>query len=613
MNDPEIVAALRTKEPYALAALFDAYADRLFRYCWFMLRNRDIAQIALRDALVVAEAHIALLGAPETLSSWLYALTRAECRRRRPVPPGEADEPPARPSQPDADSRLMAWNAVTSMDPADAEVLELACRHDVSLGMVLGVPGLDARGLLDRARRDLTRALGAEILVSRASHACPDRAEVLRGWAGTMTAGVRERVLRHAASCPVCGPNLPRSVSAARVMGLLPVVSPPPAARAGLLEFVADPQTSAYREFAISRALPLPVPPPVQPRPAPRPVAPVQAPPALVHRRWGRPRGRMAAAMAAGAVAVAAVAAVASVIAIEQPGGGRGPGRAAASGQGQPGGPPSRHQGAGDIGALPAGRPQPTSAPGPRSPLPLPTASTGVTVFTTLTRPLPSTPTQGPGPVPPPPPRVPGARVTVPARPPAPGRAKAQGALSAAPGALDIGSGSQGAIVLTAQGGQDTWTAGTSAGDISLSDYGGALRSGQSVTIVVTVYRAVARSGSAFVYLDQGTPAAQQIRVSWSATRTGRPPRPRPTRTATPAPSPSPCGSSGSSPPASPRSTPPTPARTRPPGPRHTPPPRPSSPPAPSPSASPSTSATPVGSGSPARPGASSRALQWRS
>jgi len=535
-----------------------------------------MAHIALRDTLVVA-AHIDQLASPESL----YALAREECRRRRPVPPADADEPPARPSQPDADSRLMAWNAVTSMDPADAEVLELAYRHDVEPGIVLGVPYLDVRGLLDRARFDLMRALGAEIVVSRASHACPDRAEVLRGWDGTMTAELRDRVLRHAASCRVCGPNLPRNVSAARVFGLLPDISLPPAIRAQVLAFAGDPQTEAYREFAIARAVPRRI----QPRPVVGGPGGRTVPQSGVRGVWGadsppvggspggRPpgkTGKLAAMVTAAAVSVA-IAVVVSAIAIEHPGGGRhGPGQPAA-GAGQPGGPQERRQGAGAIGALPVGRAQPTSAPAPQ-PVPLPTASTGVAVFTTLTKPLPGTPSQGPAPLPP---RVPGRQVTgPPAPPPRPGQA--QGTLTVTPSTLDVGSSSAGKIVLTAQGGPDTWSAGTSSGAITLSGYGGVLRAGQSVTIVVSVNRAAngrGPAGGASIYLDQGTSAAQTIRVLWSGTWP-RPPRPTPTPTPPPTPSPSPSSgsptptagspsaSSGSSPPASP---PPTPSVTSPP------------------------------------------------
>src|SRR5487761_107686 len=418
MNDPEIVsserlvAALRSREPDALPALFDAYADRLFRYCWFMLRNRDITHIALRDTLIVAVAHIERLADPKALSSWLYALARVECRRRRPGPAAEADEPPARPSQLDADSRLMAWHAVTSMGAAEIEALDLACRHDVELGLVLGMSALDARALLDRARQDLDRALGAEILVSRGSHACPDRIEVMRGWAGTVTPELRERVLQHASGCPVCGPNLPRNVSAARVFALLPVISLPSDTRQRVLAFAGDPQTSAYREFAVSRAaelgesgFPLAT--------APGSVASGRAfhgrtqsakggapaaarggaarPNAGRHGagmgRAGMPRARVLAAVGA----TAAAAAVASVIVLGSPSGTRTPSRGIVPTSSGVGSSAPRRAGAGVIGALPVSGGQPTQAPTALPPVPRATANTGVTLFTTLTKALAGT------------------------------------------------------------------------------------------------------------------------------------------------------------------------------------------------------------------------------
>jgi hypothetical protein len=61
MHDPQIAAALRASSPDALAELFDAYSDNLFRYCWSMLRNREMAQVALRDTPAAAQAHIARL------------------------------------------------------------------------------------------------------------------------------------------------------------------------------------------------------------------------------------------------------------------------------------------------------------------------------------------------------------------------------------------------------------------------------------------------------------------------------------------------------------------------------------------------------------------------
>ena len=253
MNDRQIAAELHAGSLGALAGLFDAYGDRLFGYCWCMLRSRELAQIALRDTLIVARAHIASLSDPDSLGPWLYFLARAECRRRRPVAPADADEAAARPSQADADSRLMAWHAATSLDPDKLEALELSCRHDVALGPVLGLSADDAGALVNQAREELERALSAEILVNRGSHACPDRADVLAGWAGVMTPDIRSRVLRHAMECPICGPKQPRNVSAARVFALLPAPALPEGARDEVLDFAADESHAAYREFAVNR------------------------------------------------------------------------------------------------------------------------------------------------------------------------------------------------------------------------------------------------------------------------------------------------------------------------------------------------------------------------
>jgi hypothetical protein len=147
MNDPQLAAALHSRSPDALPDLLGAYGDQLFSYCWCLLWNRENAQIAVRDVLVVATARVGLLVGDEWLGLWLYSLARGECLRREAVPASDADEPVTLPNTDHADSRLMAWKAVTSRPADEVEALELQ------------EPRL------------------------------PDRADLLSGWTGTITPG----------------------------------------------------------------------------------------------------------------------------------------------------------------------------------------------------------------------------------------------------------------------------------------------------------------------------------------------------------------------------------------------------------------------------------------
>src|ERR1700759_1358371 len=231
MNSPDVAAALYAGAPDAAGKLYDAHAEALFQYCWLTLRDRQRAKTAVCDALVQAGARVPELSDPATLRAWLFALVRAECHQH-PLPSlGDTDEPIARPEQPDAALRIMAWNSVMSLDLVERQALDLNTRHGMTapeIGLILALPLPGTTELLSAAKETLERALGAEILVSRDSQECPGRTEAIHGWTGTVTPAFRERLVSHPVSCPVCSPPLPPNVSAGRNFGLLPA---PPLAR----------------------------------------------------------------------------------------------------------------------------------------------------------------------------------------------------------------------------------------------------------------------------------------------------------------------------------------------------------------------------------------------
>jgi DNA-directed RNA polymerase specialized sigma24 family protein len=82
MQDQEVVAAIVAGDPEGIAGAYDRYAAPLYAYCSFMLPGPDAAA-AVRDAFLIATVRLEGLRDPGKLRSWLHAVARSECLRRR--------------------------------------------------------------------------------------------------------------------------------------------------------------------------------------------------------------------------------------------------------------------------------------------------------------------------------------------------------------------------------------------------------------------------------------------------------------------------------------------------------------------------------------------------
>jgi DNA-directed RNA polymerase specialized sigma24 family protein len=584
MNDHLLVEALRERDAGAPAGMYAAYADRLYAYCWFQLRERDAAQVALRDAFVVAEAHIGKLRDPDRFGPWLYAIARLECARRSPVRERPPDLPVASHDQEDVDQRITAWEAVMSLRAVSREVLELRVRHQMSipdLAAIFDAPLKEAEAILERAHAELEAALTADILVKQGPYGCPERARLLRQRHGDLTVELSERLLAHAQECATCGAFRPRSVSAAKVYGLLPDADPPDELRLRVMSCFMDPELVGYRLFVATRVTEF--------TPSGFPVQPGQSSGQL---RPPRPRGWFSArrrsrgergvlppdGLAAQAARAFAVLVIVAVL--------FGGGIAAVRGFfGQ-------SEDAGQAGTL--GGARPSAVPGfSHSPVPdghstgggrngvvdvapvsatFPLGSLGSSAPPTALYPSPPEPLPA-GPLPPP--------------------ANPSGALVVSPLYLDMAGGSDDSVELQAVGGPVAWTAET-WGALRLSRSSGRLEAGQTVTVAVHVARRSRVRGEGGITFQ---PGGTQVCVTWRADTQGTPgggsdPTPTPTGpgTGTPSTPPEtnrpgePPTSSGPNPPPPPASSSDPPASSDPPpsGGRPDPPP-PSDPPASSP------------------------------
>ncbi|RJL22581.1 RNA polymerase sigma factor [Bailinhaonella thermotolerans] len=222
MDDLRLVQALREHARGAIAALYDAYADRLYRYCLVLCDSAETARRALCDTFLVAEARISALSRPETLATWMYAWARRECLRTREGEGPAPDEPGLDPASggPDADLRVLAWNALHSLSCADQEILALnTCHPGVDAAVLLGLRPAEAQAALAQARDRLRTAVAAEILVRKGPF---DHAD--------------------------------RQISVSRVFDLMPVAHAPADLRERLLRWFSDPEMLPYRRHVVRRA-----------------------------------------------------------------------------------------------------------------------------------------------------------------------------------------------------------------------------------------------------------------------------------------------------------------------------------------------------------------------
>ncbi|TDB75243.1 sigma-70 family RNA polymerase sigma factor, partial [Actinomadura sp. KC216] len=551
MDDHLLVEALRERDADAPAAVYDAHADRLYAYCWFQLRCRDAAQVALRDTFIVAEAHIGKLRDPDRFGPWLYAIARLECARRMPSRDQAPDVPVASHDQEDVDQRIMAWQAVLALRPMSREILELRVRHQLSvpdLAAVFDVPLKDAQAALESAHAELEEALIAEILAHQGPYGCSQRARLLRERRGEFNHDLNGRLMRHADDCPACGAFRPRTVSAAKVYGLLPDADLGAELRLRVMSCFMDPELVGYRLFVATRVAEFTADGfPVQSRQPARSLKASGPRGLLWLRRFRRtdfrpkvPLSGKGDPQSSGLGAHAArVVLVLTAIALLAGGGV-----------------------ASIYGLFGAGRRDTGVVAGPR-----PTAFPGTSLEPGLGRPSADHPDAGAhldiAPVSAtfplgsrassaPPTALPASSVPSNSADESTG-SRAKNALVLSPLYLDLAGGADGSVELRAEGGPVSWQANSRA-PLRADPMSGHLKAGQSVTVRVHVSRQPSSRGESTITF---MPGRKQVHVTW------RPDAPSPD----PTPSPTPTGSAPgepSSPPGTQRPTSPPPSRPKP-------------------------------------------------
>ncbi len=92
-EDAATLRALRAGDPSALAALFDAHADRIYRLALGLLRDPAGAEDVVQETFLAAITHLDRFEGRSSVGTWLYrvaynaSLGRLRQRQGEPLPP----------------------------------------------------------------------------------------------------------------------------------------------------------------------------------------------------------------------------------------------------------------------------------------------------------------------------------------------------------------------------------------------------------------------------------------------------------------------------------------------------------------------------------------------
>lgn len=255
-DDAGLVERARAGDAAALEALLAAHQGRIYRFGLKMCGDAQDAQDVLQETMLTLARDPAQVREAGALSSWLYAVARSHCARKRrrsrfaPAEHEALDAEAARLEAPGPDPEHAAARqqieaalsrAIAGLDPAGREVLLLRDVEGLSAAEVaealgLGVPAVKSR--LHRARlavrAELAPLLDAGPTPPAAPGTCPDVLRALsRHLEGELRAADCAAMEAHVAACPRCRgacDGLRQVLALCRLEGAAAVVPPPVAA-----------------------------------------------------------------------------------------------------------------------------------------------------------------------------------------------------------------------------------------------------------------------------------------------------------------------------------------------------------------------------------------------
>jgi len=219
----ELVARARHGDREALEAVLATLAPAVHRFGLRMCKNVHDAEDVLQDTLISIAKHLGEFEGRSSLSSWVFALTRSACTRKRrglknrpPVSDERVAETPAHARDPEAraaDQELASAlsRALDGLSDDHREVILLRDIEGLSAPQAASSLGISVDALksrLHRAREALRISLRPLLEPPSVSvpSGCPDVALLWsRKLEGDLSQGDCSAMEQHLATCSACG------------------------------------------------------------------------------------------------------------------------------------------------------------------------------------------------------------------------------------------------------------------------------------------------------------------------------------------------------------------------------------------------------------------------
>jgi len=246
LSDEALLAAARGGDRQALERLLERHQAEAYRFGMRMCRDPEDAKDVLQDTLLAMARGIHDFRGASSLSTWLYAIARSFCiKKRRRSKFVAADEargvdgpaPAAANPPPHPEAALAAKQvtealerAIAELDPMYREVLLLRDAEGLTAPEVAEVVGATAQAVKSRlhrarlaVREKVAPLLGVDSVVTTGQDACPDVLTLfsrhLEGEVSAARCADMERHLEGCARCRSSCDSLRRTLALCRTSG----------------------------------------------------------------------------------------------------------------------------------------------------------------------------------------------------------------------------------------------------------------------------------------------------------------------------------------------------------------------------------------------------------